>query len=122
MTDPVKTLDEMIRENIRDAGYAVAGGRDLFMELMDTSTGLVGFEAGRKVTVLSLPESDFIEMIDDERGDELLVLPDTAVLKQIELSQPWVVKLPTPSKTLLWFGASMRSFQGPVTLPEFVED
>jgi len=159
MTEPIKTLDEMIRENIRDGGYAVAGGRDLFMELMDTSTGLVwmsaapvteaefeavvieaplvkvgcaraamdraafqfspgapdapvlerfidgrlyinvaapleqvgpslpggpveisvnkahlvGFEGGRKVTVLSLPEGDFVELIGDERDEESLV-------------------------------------------------
>ena len=41
MVDPVKTLDEMIRENIQDGGYAVTGGRDLFMELLDAATGLV---------------------------------------------------------------------------------
>jgi hypothetical protein len=41
-----------------------------------------------------------------------------ATLRRIELSQPWVVTLPTPTRTFFWLGESMQSFQGPVTLPE----
>lgn len=51
-----------------------------------------------------------------------LMFPEGAVLWRIELSQPLVVTLPTPSRAFFWFGKSMRSFQGPVTLPETGED
>ena len=204
MSSSAKSLDEMMRESLQDGGYAVSGGRDLFMEVMDTTTGLVwmsaapvqladfealeleasmvkvgiarapmdraafqyspgapeapvlervidgrlyinvaapleqtpsalpggpveisvnkahviGFEAGRSVAVLSLPEGDFVEVVADDSADESLVLPEGGVLKRIELSQPWVVSLPTPTRTFFWFGHGMRSFQGPVTLPE----
>jgi hypothetical protein len=204
MSSSAKSLDEMMRESLQDGGYAVSGGRDLFMEVMDTTTGLVwmsaapvqladfealeleasmvkvgiarapmdraafqyspgapeapvlervidgrlyinvaapleqtpsalpggpveisvnkahviGFEVGRSVAVLSLPEGDFVEVVADDSADESLVLPEGGVLKRIELSQPWVVSLPTPTRTFFWFDKAMRSFQGPVTLPE----
>jgi len=35
----------------------------------------------------------------------------------VSLARPWVVSLPTPTRTFFWFGGSMRSFQGPVPLP-----
>jgi hypothetical protein len=41
MSSSEKSLDEMMRESLQDGGYAVPGGRDLFMEVMDTATGLV---------------------------------------------------------------------------------
>ena len=204
MSSSAKSLDDMMRESLQDGGYAVPGGRGLFMEVMDTATGLVwmsaapvqmaefealeleasmvkvgiapaamdraafqyspgapgepvleriidgrlyinvaapveqappalpggpveisvnkahviGFEAGRSVAVLSLPEGDFVEVVADDSADESLVLPEGGVLKRIELSQPWVVSLPTPTRTFFWFDKGMRSFQGPVTLPE----
>jgi len=204
MSSSAKSLDDMMRESLQDGGYAVPGGRGLFMEVMDTATGLVwmsaapvqmaefealeleasmvkvgiapaamdravfqhspgapgepvleriidgrlyinvaapveqappalpggpveisvnkahviGFEAGRSVAVLSLPEGDFVEVVADDSADESLVLPEGGVLKRIELSQPWVVSLPTPTRTFFWFDRGMRSFQGPVTLPE----
>jgi len=197
------SLDEMMGETVQAGGFAVSGGRDLYMEVMDTATGLVwmtaapvqmadfealeleeplvrvgiarapmdravfqyspgasgapvrerlidgrlyinvaaprdqtpsslpggpleisvdkahvvGFEAGRSVVVLSLPEGDFVELVGDDSADESLVLPEGGKLKRIELSQPWVVSLPTPTRTFFWFGEHMRSFQGPVTLP-----
>jgi len=206
MSSSAKSLDGMMRESLQDGGYAVSGGRDLFMEVMDTTTGLVwmsaapvqladfealeleasmvkvgiarapmdraafqyspgapeapvlervindrlyinvaapleqtpsalpggpveisvnkahviGFEAGRSVAVLSLPEGDFVEVVADDSADESLVLPEGGVLKRVELSQPWVVSLPTPTRTFFWFGQGMRSFQGPVTLPESI--
>ena len=206
MSSSAKSLDEMMRESLQDGGYAVSGGRDLFMEVMDSTTGLVwmsaapvqladfealeleasmvkvgiarapmdraafqyspgapeapvleriidgrlyinvaaplaqspsalpggpleisvnkahviGFEAGRSVAVLSLPEGDFVEVVADDSADESLVLPEGGVLKRIELSRPWVVSLPTPTRTFFWFGQGMRSFQGPVTLPESI--
>ena len=36
MSYPAKSLDEMMRESLQDGGYAVSGGRDLFMEVLDT--------------------------------------------------------------------------------------
>jgi len=198
-----ETLDALLRDTLQDGGYAVAGSRDLYMEVMDTATGLVwmtaapvqmadfealeleaslvkvgiasapmdraafqyspgapdapvrervidgrlyinvaaplaqtppalpggpveisvdkahvvGFEAGRSVAVLSLPEGDFVELVGDSSADESLVLPAGGVLRRVELSRPWVVALPTPTRTFFWFGESMRSFQGPVSLP-----
>ncbi|MEH6567470.1 MAG: hypothetical protein V7709_00230 [Halioglobus sp.] len=52
--------------------------------------------------------------------DESLVLPEGGVLKRIELREPWVVPLPTPTRTFFWFNQGMRSFQGLVTLPESI--
>ena len=201
-----KSLDELMRETLRDGGYAVAGGRALFMEVIDSATGLVwmsaapvsmadfealeveaplakigcavasmdraafqhspeapnaavlerviqdrlyinvaapqdqippalpggpieisvnkahlvGFDAGRTLAVLSLPEGDFIELVGEDSNDESLVLPEGGVLKRIELSDPWVVSLPTPTRTYFWFGQGIRSFQGPVTLSESI--
>lgn len=203
MSNSAGALEQKMRETIQHGGYAVQGGRDLFMEVMDTATGLVwmsaapvqmadfealeldaslvkvgiarasmdsamfqyspgapdapvleryiderlyinvaapleqtpssrpggpleisvnkahviGFEAGRTVVVLSLPEGDFVEVVGDATEDESLVLPQGGVLSKLELARPWVVPLPTPTRTFFWFGKSMRSFQGPVTLP-----
>ena len=203
MTDAAGDLDELMHECLQDGGYAVAGGRELFMEVIDTTTGLywmsaaavtqddydslvveeplvkfgcalaamdsaafqyspaapeapvlermiegrlyinvakpgepipaalpggpmevavdkahmVGFEAGRSVVILNLPDGDYVELVGDDSADESLVLPEGGVLRRIELSQPWVVSLPTPTRTFFWFGENMRSFQGPVTLP-----
>jgi hypothetical protein len=36
MSSSAKSLDEMMRESLQDGGYAVSGGRDLFMEVMET--------------------------------------------------------------------------------------
>ena len=40
-----KPLDAMMRETLRAGGYTVPGGRGLFMEVMDTTTGLVWMSA-----------------------------------------------------------------------------
>jgi len=87
------------------------------MEISVNKAHVVGYDAGRSVAVISLPEGDFIELVGDDSRDHCLVLPEGATLRRIELSQPWVVTLPTPTRTFFWFGESMRSFQGPVTLP-----
>jgi hypothetical protein len=204
MSTSAISLDTMLRESIQDGGFAVSGGRDLYMEVMDTATGLVwmtaapvqladyaaleleehlvkvgiarapmdraafqfspgapgepvreraidgrlyinvaapleqkppsvpggpveisvdkahviGFESGRSVAVLHLPEGDFVEVVGDDSNDENLVLPEGGSLGRIELTRPWVIPLPTPTRTFFWFGDAMRSFQGPVTLPE----
>jgi hypothetical protein len=203
MNFSAKPLDTMMQESLEEGGYAVDGGRDLYMEVMDTATGLVwmtaapvqiedyealeleeslvkvgiarapmdsaafqyspgapgepvrqrvidgrlyinvaapleqtppalaggpieisvskahtiGFAAGRSVAVLSLPEGDFVEVVGEDTADQSLVLPEGGRLKRVDLSQPWVVSLPSPTRTFFWFGESMRSFQGPVALP-----
>ena len=88
------------------------------VEITVDKAHLIGFEAGRSVAVLSLPEGDFVELVGDSSADEALVLPAGGVLKRVQFNQPWVVSLPTPTRTFFWFGENMRSFQGPVLLPE----
>ncbi|MEZ5502353.1 MAG: hypothetical protein R3E50_06730 [Halioglobus sp.] len=201
-----KPLDTMMGEQLREGGFAVSGGRDLFMEVLDTATGLVwmsagpvavadfdaleldgtlvkvgiarapmdraafhgspgapgepvlqrvingrlyinvaapppprewiapaqpggptellvnkahviGFEAGRTVAVMRLADGDFVELVGDPDGDDALVLPPGGTLRRVFLTQPWVVDLPNPTRAFFWFGANMRSFQGPVTVP-----
>jgi hypothetical protein len=94
---------------------AVAGGP---LEISVDKAHVIGFNAGRSVAILSLPEGDFVELVGDDSADETRVLPAGGKLKQVELSRPWVVSLPIPTRTFFWFSAGMRSFQGPVTLPD----
>jgi len=198
-----ESLERMMRESISDGGFAVSGGRDSFMEVMDTKSRKVwmsgaavqpadfdalapeapliksgigraamdraafrhspgapdepvrervieghlfinvaipaapipssqpegpmeasvdkahvlGFDAGRSVSILTLPAGDFVEVIGDSSEDASRVLPTGGTLKQIELAEPWVVSLPTPTRAFFWWGKSARSFQGPVALP-----
>lgn len=86
-------------------------------EIMVDKAHVIGFEAGRSVSILSLPQGDFVELIGDAAEDSTRVLPAGGSIKQIELTDPWVVSLPTPTRTFFWFSGSMRSFQGPVALP-----
>lgn len=203
MSTATESLAKLIGERLPEGGFAVSGGRDLYMEVMDTTTSLVwmsaapvkvadfealqpeetlvkvgiarapmdraafqyspgapdepvrervidgrlyinvaapeeripptqpggpmeisvnkahiiGFEAGRSVSILTLPEGNFVEVVGDADEDDSRVLPQGGSLQQIELAQPWIVSLPTPTRTFFWIGESMRSFQGPVTLP-----
>lgn len=203
MNDTVITLDRLVSESLDDGGFTVAGGRDLYMEVADSTTGLVwmsaapvdisdfealqleaplvkvgvgqasmdcsgfhyspiapgepvreriingrkfinvavpkgqmppsvpggpveilvdkahviGFAAGRSVAVLHLPDGDYVEVVGDSSADEEFVLPAGGSLIRIDLSDQWVVTLPSPTRTFFWFEKSFRSFQGPVTLP-----
>jgi hypothetical protein len=45
MTDSAKSLDEIFGECIQEGGVAVSGGRDLYMEVKDTSTDRVWMSA-----------------------------------------------------------------------------
>ena len=206
MNSSAETLDNIMRETLQEGGYRVSGGRDLYMEVMDTATGLVwmsaapvelsdyeslelddslvkvgiarapmdraafqyspgapdepvlervidgrsyinvaippppqewiapslpggpteilvdkshliGFEAGRSVVILSLPEGDFVELVGEQDGDDALVLPTGGSLRHVSLEHAWVVQLPAPTRAFFWFGDAMRSFQGPVSLP-----
>jgi hypothetical protein len=77
----------------------------------------LGFEAGRSVSILSLPEGDFVEVVGDAVQDASRVLPEGGRLRRVDLTKPWIVALPTPTETFFWFDQPMRSFQGPITLP-----
>lgn len=79
---------------------------------------VVGYEAGRKPTIMSSPEGDFVEVVGDAGQHEELQLPEAASLTTIVVKEPWVVSLPTPTVTYFHFGSRLRSVQGPVTLPQ----
>ena len=104
--------------NVAKSGESVKlpGG---MIEIRVNKAHVLGYKAGRKLAVLSLPEGDFIEVVGDRSRDQQLPLPPEATLREIELQQPLIVTLPTPTKTLWHFAGGMRSFQGPVSLPEF---
>ena len=86
-------------------------------EIQVDKTHVIGFEAGRSVAILKLPEGNFVEVVGDQSVDGALVLPKDGELTSIELDQPWIVALPSPTRTFFWFEKGMRSFQGPVDLP-----
>jgi len=88
------------------------------LQIMVNKAHVLGYDAGRALTILSLPEGDFVEVVGSADNDHQITLPDGGSLQQLELKRPWVVPLPTPTTTLWHFGYGMRSFQGPVTLPE----
>ena len=87
------------------------------MKILVNKAHVVGFEAARKLAIMSSAEGDFVEVVGDADHDEELPLPEGASLKTIALTAPWVVSLPTPTVTFFHFGSGLRSFQGPVTLP-----
>lgn len=78
---------------------------------------VLGFEAGRDVVILRLPEGDFVETVGDDCADNALVLPEGGELLKLELDRAWLVELPSPTRAFFWFDQGMRSFQGPVVLP-----
>lgn len=88
------------------------------LEISVDKAHVIGFKAGRTIAILSLPEGDFVELVGDADNDDALVLPANGSLSKLQLTQPWVVSLPTPTRTFFWFEDGMRSFQGPVTLPQ----
>ena len=53
---------------------------------------------------------------DDLDAYEILLVDEYASDNQLEVGGD--VTLLTPTRTFFWLGESMRSFQGPVTLPE----
>lgn len=93
---------------------ALPGG---MMKMLVNKAHVLGYESGRVVTILSLPEGDFVDVVGTADHDDEITLPEGASLKQLELKQPWVVVLPTPTTTFWHFGTELRSFQGPVTFP-----
>lgn len=87
------------------------------IEIMVNKAHVLGFEAGRELSVLHFNDQCFVEVVGDGKNDGDLPLAEGASIKQISLSQPWVIKLPTPTQTLWAIQSGMRSFQGPVELP-----
>ena len=90
---------------------------DGMIQIEVNKSHVVGYEAGRILTIMSLPEGDFVEVVGNAEHDEDLPLPDNGRLRTVELQAPWIVTLPSPTVAFFYFGSGMRSFQGPVTLP-----
>lgn len=88
------------------------------MEIMVTKAHTVGFLSGRSVTIMTIGDECFVELIGTAETDQNLVLPDGGTLSQISLGQPWIVELPSPTRCFIWnWSKNPRSFQGPVQLP-----
>ncbi len=86
-------------------------------EILVHKAHVLGYEAGRILTILSLPEGDFVEVVGNADNDAEITLPEGGSFKQLVLREPWVVPLPNPTTTLWSFEPQLRSFQGPVILP-----
>jgi hypothetical protein len=78
---------------------------------------VLGFDAGRRLAILTTPEGNYVEVVGDASDDAGRILPEGGELNEIVLNDPWVVLLPTPTRAFFWWHGSIRSFQGPVTLP-----
>ena len=78
---------------------------------------VLGYETGRTLAILRLPEGYFVEVVGNSDNDSEITLPEGGSLNQLVLKEPWVVPLPNPTTTIWSFGAQLRSFQGPVILP-----
>jgi hypothetical protein len=87
------------------------------MDVLVNKCHVIGFDAGRAVSILSNADGDFVELVGTAHGDEDRILPTGSRISQIALKEPWIVHLPSPTKTWFWMGKNIRSFQGPVTLP-----
>ena len=87
------------------------------VQIMVNKAHVVGYKVGRRVRILSLEGNDYVEVVGDSNTDDTLLMPQGGILRSIDLQHPWVVALPNPTRTFFWFDGSLRSFQGPVTLP-----
>jgi len=92
----------------------VAGGP---LRIRVNKAHVIGFEGGRSVSILRLPQGDYVELVGENTNDGQIVLPEGGVIERVRLEKPWVVPLPTPTDAYFWLGQHMRSFQGPVTPP-----
>lgn len=87
------------------------------MQIAVNKAHVVGFEAGRALTIMRLPAGDFVEIVGSPAHDDELPLPEGATLHKVVLQKPWVVELPTPTIAFFCNCSGLRSFQGPVILP-----
>jgi len=78
----------------------------------------LGFEAGRTLSILSLPDGDYVGTLGEPDADDSLALPEAATLTKVSLTSPLIVELPNPTRCFVWGlgDGDLRSFQGPVTL------
>ncbi|MFT4520046.1 MAG: hypothetical protein ACI9JM_002446 [Halioglobus sp.] len=82
---------------------------------------VIGFDAGRDLAILSMPQGEFVELLGSQEHDYSRVLPVGGSLRQITLQEPWVITLPTPTTSFFWFlTQDIRTFQGPVILPDSI--
>ncbi len=90
------------------------------LEAMVEKAHMLGFEAGRRLTILSLPDGDYVGTLGEPDADDSLVLPEGATLKEVATSSPLLVELPNPTRCFFWGlgGGDLRSFQGPVTIKQ----
>ena len=79
---------------------------------------VLGFNKVREISVLYFGDQCFVEVVGNDRFDSGLPLASEARIEEIKLNEPWLVKLPDPTITLWAFSPSMRSFQGPIELPQ----
>ena len=95
---------------------AARAGDGSMMRIEVNKAHVLGFEAGRTVAVIKLPEGDYVECIGSSDSDDELTLPEGGSIEHFNLTQPWIVHLPVPTTALWWgFGSGKsRSFQGPI--------
>jgi hypothetical protein len=82
----------------------------------------LAFRGHRDVRVLEVAGEHFVEVVGDDARDSELLLPAGGRLLTIHTAQPWIVDLPAPTTAWFWMTPGMRSFQGPVQLPEEMHD
>lgn len=87
------------------------------IEVLVNKRHVIGFDAGRDVAILTNADGHFVELVGSIATDEGRVFPQGCTISHIRLKEPWIVHLPTPTRTWFWMGKDIRSFQGPVTLP-----
>ena len=80
--------------------------------LVDKHHTLV-YAAGRDVQILTTAEGrDFVRVVDGVPGAPAPELPDGWSLRDIHLSDDWIVALPAPAET--WWFEGLISYQGPI--------
>ncbi len=79
---------------------------------------VLAFCGNRDVRVLEVAGEHFVELVGHDARDSELVLPAGGQLLTIHTVQPWIVDLPAPTTAWFWMSPGMRSFQGPVQLPD----
>lgn len=87
------------------------------IEVLVNKRHVIGFDSGRDVAILTHAGEHYVELVGTISMDEGRILPPGSTLSHIRLKKPWIVHLPTPTRTWFWMGKQIRSFQGPVTLP-----
>ena len=88
------------------------------IEISVNKSHVLGFDAGREVSVLHYNDQCFIEVVGNNLSDNELPLANGAIIETIKLNHPRVVSLPEPTQTLWAFSPKLRSFQGPIELPQ----